>query len=300
MKKRLIVSLVACIVACALALSGCVDQHPERHGDKGASDVRLIATSPAIVTICDKLDLNLVGVPQTARALPERYADATVVGPPMGPDVEVLSSLHADCILSPNSLVNDLQPKYASVGTHSLFLDMRSVDGMYDSIEVLGSRFDREEQAQALVAEYEDFMASYRESVAGLEAPRVLILMGVPGSYLVATENSYAGSLVAQAGGVNVYGGTDQEFLNANTEDMLARDPDIILRTAHALPDQVMSMFADEFAANDIWKHFRAVREGRVYDLPYDHFGMSATFNYPDALEDLRPLLYGDRWSAGA
>ena len=116
--------------------------------------------------------------------------------------------------------------------------------------------------------------------------------MGLPGSYIVATENSYAGSLVALAGGQNVYAGSDQEFLNVNTEDMQARDPDIILRTAHALPDQVMQMFADEFAANDVWKHFRAVKEGRVYDLPYDQFGMSATFNYPDALQTLQPMLY--------
>ena len=71
-------------------------------------------------------------------------------------------------------------------------------------------------------------------------------------------------------------------------------DRDIILRTAHALPDQVMAMFADEFATNDVWKHFRAVKEGRVYDLPYDQFGMSATFNYPDALQTLQPMLYGE------
>ena len=50
--------------------------------------------------------------------------------------------------------------------------------------------------------------------------------------------------------------------------------------------------FADEFATNDVWKHFRAVKEGRVYDLPYDQFGMSATFNYPDALQTLQPMLY--------
>ena len=42
--------------------------------------------------------------------------------------------------------------------------------------------------------------------------------MGLPGSYIVATENSYVGSLVEMAGGQNVYAGTDEEFLSANTE----------------------------------------------------------------------------------
>ena len=102
------------------------------------------------------------------------------------------------------------------------------------------------------------------------------------------------GSLVRLAGGINVYEGTDQEFLTANTEDMQTKDPDIILRAAHALPDQVLEMFADEFETNDIWKHFRAVQEGKVYDLSYDKFGMSAKFNYPEALEELQPMLYGE------
>ena len=116
--------------------------------------------------------------------------------------------------------------------------------------------------------------------------------MGLPGSYIIATENSYVGSLVELAGGENVYAGTDQEFLTVNTEDMKTKEPDVILRAAHALPDQVVEMFREDFETNDIWKHFDAVQEGRVYDLTYELFGMSATFRYPEALEELQPMLY--------
>ena len=113
-------------------------------------------------------------------------------------------------------------------------------------------------------------------------------------SYIVATENSYVGNLVELAGGINVYAGTDEEFLNANTEDMKTKDPDIILRAAHALPEQVKDMFAEEFETNDIWKHFRAVEQGKVYDLDPSLFNMSANFKYPQALEELEPMLYGE------
>ena len=94
------------------------------------------------------------------------------------------------------------------------------------------------------------------------------------------------------AGGENVYSDTEEEFLTVNTEDMKKKDPDVILRAAHALPDQVEEMFADEFAASDIWKHFKAVQEGRVFDLSYDKFGMSASFSWHEALEELQPMLY--------
>ncbi len=284
---------VAALSAAAFPLSGCVDQHPYRNAD-GTEQQRLVATSPAVATICDRLDLDLVGICSTSRDLPERYADLPQVGSPMAPDLEQLKSLHPSCVIGPNSLIDDLRPKYAGIAVACMFLDLRSVEGMYDSISAMGAKFDRRDQAQELVAEYDAFMADYRAGIEGKEQPNVLVLMGLPGSYIVATENSYAGSLVALAGGRNVYEGSDQEFMNVNTEDMLSRDPDIILRTAHALPDQVMQMFSDEFAGNDIWKHFRAVKDGRVFDLPYDQFGMSATFNYPEALQTLQPMLYGE------
>lgn len=295
MKLKKIFSL--CLAgALALSASGCVNQHPEQNTDDVSGEVRIVATSPAAVDICDRLELDLVGVcSSTLSTIPERYQDVTTVGTAMSPDLEILKSLNPDYVLSPNSLQSDLQPKYASIGVNSLFLNLRSVEGMYASIEGLGEKFGREEQAQALVEEYEQFMEEYRSQNEGKESPTVLVLMGLPGSYIVATESSYVGNLVKLAGGINVYGdGDGQEFLTANTEDMKTKEPDIILRAAHALPDDVVEMFKDEFETNDIWKHFEAVQEGRVYDLPYELFGMSAKFNYPDALEVLQPLLYGE------
>ena len=213
----------------------------------------------------------------------------------MNPDLEILKSLNPDYVLSPNSLQSDLQSKYASIGVNSLFLNLKSVEGMYASISDLGKKFNREKQADALVKEFNDFMDDYRDKNAGKESPKVLVLMGLPGSYIVATDNSYVGSLVKLAGGTNVYGdGGGEEFLNANTEDMQTKDPDIILRAAHALPDEVKQMFADEFEQNDIWKHFRAVQNGKVYDLNSSLFNMSANFKYPQALEELEPMLYGE------
>ena len=257
------------------------------------TEPKIIATSPSTVEICDRLELDLAGVcSSTISELPERYADAETVGTAMAPDMEIVASLDPDWILSPDTLQSDLQPKYEAIDTDWAFLNLRSVPGMYRSIQELGEIFGREEQAQAMVDEFTAFYEEYQDQNDGKEAPRVLILMGLPGSYIIATENSYVGSLVELAGGENVYAGTDQEFLTVNTEDMKTKEPDVILRAAHALPDQIIEMFQEEFATDDIWQHFDAVKNGRVYDLTYEYFGMSADFNYPQALEELRPMLY--------
>lgn len=254
---------------------------------------RIIATSPATADICDKLELDLVGVcSSTVSTIPERYKDLTTVGTAMSPDMEIVASLKPDWILSPVSLKSDLQPKYEAIDTDWAFLNLRSVPGMYRSIQELGEIFDREDQAQKLVDEFTEFYNEYKQKNEGKDHPKVMILMGLPGSYIIATPNSYVGSLVELAGGENVYSDTDQEFLTVNTEDMKTKEPDIILRAAHALPDQVVEMFNKDFAENDIWQHFDAVKNGRVYDLTYEYFGMSATFKYPQALEELQPILY--------
>lgn len=289
-------------------LTGCVDQsgggqnsekndteQSETEESVSSDSPRVIATSMSVVEICDKLGIDLVGVPESSLSeVPERYEGVDTIGTPMSPDMELVAAKNPDWILSPVSLISDLQPKYEELTSEYAFLNLNSVPGMYKSIVQLGQIFGKEEEAQALVDEFTSFYDSYQKTNEGKEAPTVLILMGLPGSYVVATENSYVGSLVAMAGGKNVYAGEEGDFLNINTEDMLEKDPDIILRTAHALPDQVMEMFAEEFKTNDIWKHFDAVKNDKVYDLSYDKFGMSANFNYQEALEELQPILYGE------
>lgn len=294
--KQILAALLAGIMLFSLA--GCVNQHPDESGSTNTSEtgeVRLIATSPAVAQICSRLNLDLVGVCQTSSTLPEEYQSLTTVGMAMNPDLEIIKSLNPDYVLSPSSLQSDLQPKYVSIGVKSIFLNLKSVEGMYASIEDLGRKFDREEEAEAMLEEFDEFMDEYKSVNEGKESPRVLVLMGLPGSYIVATDNSYVGSLVKLAGGTNIYGdGDGQEFLTANTEDMQQKDPDIILRAAHAMPDQVKEMFAEEFETNDIWKHFRAVKEGKVYDLDSSLFNMSANFSYSEALKALQPMLYGE------
>lgn len=281
------------LVAAVGMLCGCVDQSKGSRDAK--SKTRIVATSVATCEILDKLGVDdVVGIPKTeSYTIPERYEGIDNVGSPMAPDMEIVKSLKPTIILTPNSLEGELKPKYDNIGVESYFLDLKSTEGMYKSILELGDMFGKKEEAKKLNKTFEEYKAKFQEKYSQTKKPKVLLLMGLPGSYVVATDSSYSGSLVKLAGGVNVYGdGDGQDFLNVNPEDMVKKDPDIILRTSHAMPKQVKAMFAEEFNTNDIWKHFRAVQEGKVYDLDNAKFGMSANFAYPEALEELETILY--------
>lgn len=284
--------MITILVCISMILSFC--SCTVRPTSKVMSDeeIRLISTSVALCYILDELELNLVGVPQSSFELPHRYDDITRVGLPMTPDLEIIKTLRPTEILSPNSLQYDLKPQYESVKIPSTFVNLMSVEGMFKSIQQLGEKYDRKEKAEALINDHNSFMEEYNKKTGGRKKPRVLILMGLPGAYMVTTEKAYVGNLVKLAGGENVFGSDEGAFLNVNTESILATDPDIILRCAHGLPEEAKKMFAKEFKENDIWKHFRAVQEGKVYDLDYNVFNMSASLRYKDGLNKLQKLLF--------
>ena len=291
MNKKLIATSMSMILA--FSLTGCVDQNANEGEYPNTKNAKIATTSTAIVEICEKMDIDLVGVPESdIKQTPKRYEDATKIGMAMAPDMEIVSQLRPDWILSPVTLISDLQPKYEAAKLNYAFMNLKSTEGMFTSIKELGDLFHKEAEADVLVKEYEQTINEFKERNKDKKSPKVLLLMGLPGSYVVATKNSYAGSLLELVGGENVYEDESAEFLNVNPEDMLKKDPDMILLTAHAMPDDVMAMFDEEFKTNDIWKHFDAVKNNQVHQLPPAYFGMSATFDYPKALKHLEGILY--------
>ncbi|HIW33341.1 MAG TPA: heme ABC transporter substrate-binding protein IsdE [Candidatus Paenibacillus intestinavium] len=258
-------------------------------------DYRIVSTTVAITEILAELDLNVVGIPSTAKSLPERYSEAVKIGNPMSPDMELVKSLKATHVLSVTTLQHDLEDTFKGLGIEARFLDFTSIEDMKNEITKLGAEFNRVEQARTLVASYDKKIDDIKADVAGQQAPSVLILMGIPGSYLVATENSYIGDLVKQLGGANIVTDSKVEFVSANTEYLHQGNPDVILRAAHGMPEEVIEMFDAEFKQNDIWKHFNAVKDERVYDLPEDFFGTTGNLAADEALDILAEMLYPDR-----
>lgn len=265
----------------------------QREGDE---DHNTIVTTVALAEIMEQLQVELVGIPTTYKDLHPKYKDLPEVGIADDPDMEIVRSLNPTDVLSVTTLEADVEDYYAQTETPVTFLDLESVDGMLGSIEQLGETYNRVEEADEMVAKFEEQLAEIEAEIEGKESPTVLILLGIPGSYLVATENSYLGNLAELAGATNVFPGDDEdiEYTSANTEHLQQTNPDVILRAAHGMPDAVVEMFDKEFAENDVWKHFDAVENDRVYDLEETLFGTTANLAAHDALLHLLDILYED------
>ena len=259
--------------------------------DTGSGD-RIIATTVAVAEIMDALEIDLVGIPTSYKDLPQRYEGLTEIGNPMDPDMEIILSLKPTEVMSVSTLKSDLNDVFSEREINASYVNLQTLENMQNEILAIGERYDRQELAETIIKRFDEKAIEIEKKTAGKEAPTVLILMGVPGSYLVATENSYIGDLVQRAGGKNAISGEEVEFLASNTEYLQKSNPDIILRAAHGMPEEVVEMFDKEFKENDIWKHFNAVKNDRVYDLEELLFGTTGNLAATEALDELVKMLY--------
>lgn len=301
MKNNLLIVLCAVFI---MVLAGCSgetkagkkaeDQEPveEVTNEQTEENHRIVSTTVALTEIMDQLEIDLVAVPTSYKDLPARYAGLPEVGNGMSPDLEVIMSLQPTEVMSVSTLKADLEDGFSGLDFETNYYNFESLDSMLADIIAIGDKYNRVEQAQELVQGFHDKVVTIEAEVKDVEGPTVLILLGVPGSYLIATDKSYIGDLVSKAGGVNVFPDEEVDFIAVNTEYLQQSNPDIILRAAHGLPDQVVEMFDEEFKTNDIWKHFDAIKNNKVYDLEETLFGTTGNLAASEALDVLMDILY--------
>lgn len=292
MKKMRLRFVGVCMLFLLMACSANADEIKKPKENNDPENNQIIATTVAVTEIMDALEIDLIGVPTSYKDLPTRFDGITEVGNPMSPDMELIMSLQPKEVMSVTTLKYDLESVFEDAGIETTYVNLESIDNMYDEIIQLGQKYNREKQAEAIVQRFDHKQLEIAEKIADKEAPKVLILMGVPGSYLVATDRSYIGDLVEKVGGINVFSNEEVEYLASNTEHLHQADADIILRAAHGMPEEVVKMFGQEFKENDIWKHFKAVKNNRVYDLEETLFGTTGNLAAPEALEVLYDLFY--------
>ena len=314
MRKKLL-SVMAVMGMAAMTLIGCTNAEEKSEETTGTqtevttteagnqdetSDTKkeqkdtVVASSVAVVQILDELGVEMVGVPTSSYQLPESVKDATRIGNPMSPDIEVVASLEPTVVVSVDSLSEDLKSQFESVGAESFFVNLSSYEGLKESIAELGERFDVKEKADEIISGFESKEAEIAKLVEDKESPSVLIIFGASGSFMVASEDTYVGDLVKRVGGENVITDAPAAFSPVDMEYLASQNPDYILFMAHANPEESLKAFQEEFATNVAWQSFDAVKNDKVIALETEYFGMSANLLAVDAMEKLTEILYGE------
>lgn len=254
---------------------------------------RIVAGTVAATELLDALEVDLVGVPTSSKALPERYKDLPRIGNPMKPDLEAVVSVEPDIYISDANVKETIEEMFKGQGIELIFLTNNSYEDVFKNIEMLGEALGKTEKANELIKEMRDREAEILTKVKD-DKPEVLIIFGTPESFMIATQYSYTGSLVEKLGGVNIASSLAQSpapYIPFSLETVAELNPDIILRLTHANPEESKKAFDAEFSKG-FWVNLDAVKSGNVYDLDPTYFGVTANMQVMKALEEMAKILY--------
>ena len=293
MKYKRIISMIAAGVM-ALSIVSCSSEDSENKSVAvGNGEEVVVATSVAVTEILDALGVKVSGVPTTSYELPESTEGAVEIGNPMSPDLEIIKSLNPTMVVSVDTLGSDYMNLFTENNIPSEFISLESLDGLKEAITNLGEKFDKNEEAKALLEEIESKELEVKEKAESLENPEVLVLFAAPGSTMIATSKSYIGSLVELVGGKNIIEDNSTSFTTYNKEDLAMLNPEKILVMVHALPEETKAALQAEMASDSAWQNINAVKEGNVIYLDSEYFGMSANLKVIEGLEILSDIVHG-------
>lgn len=257
--------------------------------------LRIVASTVASTQVLDKLEVELVGIPSTKYTLPTRYEGVTTIGQPMSPDYEIIASLNPDLIVFDAMFKEDVEGSLESYNMEGFYFNTSSYKSFLESTEALAELIGKEDEAAV-------FIESLKEVEQGIqqkgkeEAPTVAILFGAGENFMLATGDSYIGDLVKTIGGVNITDELNVEsaYIPFSMEQIVAADPDYILRFSHANIEETKKAFDKMFDKNPAFDTLTAVKENRVVDLENGVFGVSANIYVAEALQTLGNIFYGE------
>jgi iron complex transport system substrate-binding protein len=199
---------------------------------------RIISLVPAATEMLYAIGAGprVVGV-SSYDTYPAEVAKLPKVGALLDPNVEMILSLKPQMVVVYGSQV-DLKQQLARAGIGVYDYRHAGLADVTATIRALGDRTGTSERAAAVAAEIERGLAGIKQRVAGRPRPRTLLVFGrerlaLRGLY-ASGGIGFLNDMLDVAGGNNVFADVKIQAVQASTEQILARRPEIILETRAA------------------------------------------------------------------
>lgn len=201
--------------------------------------------------------------PPEVKALPN-------VGALLDPNVERILSLKPDLVVVYGSQ-EDLKQQLAKAGIAAYSYRHAGLDGVTATIRDLGARIGEASAADALAQRIDRGIDGIRRRVRGRPRPRTLLVFGrerlsLRGMY-VSGGVGFLHDMLGIAGGDNVFADVKTESVQASTEQIIARRPDVIIEVRAANSGFPAGERDAEIRTWSALGSVPAVRNGRVLFL---------------------------------
>lgn len=171
-----------------------------------------------------------------SRGALEEYAEAVNAIPELnhaGATREAIIASGADFIYTLDWEISDSGLNIDEVGAYGMDVYVNTavtVEDQYREILDIGRIFGVEDAAEALVADQKTRIQAVADRLEGVEAVKVLVYDSGNDGIFTCSGSNFESVLIGLAGGENLFDDlNDKQWVTVGYEDVLARDPDVIL-----------------------------------------------------------------------
>jgi len=241
------------------------------------NNIKVVSLAPSITSSLYLLDAqdSLVGVTNYCVA-----KDKEIIGTMLEPNIEKIYSLTPDYVITTKEgnnprLIDKLQS--LKINTVVLGPDYNFEDIVNDFLR-LAKIVEKEIKAEEILSGVKSKIDSIREKLRGRKNIRVFLQLG-ENPLITIGKNSFLNEIIADAGGENIFQDINLGYLRVNKEEVMKRDPEIIL---------IVPMEEGRAQESSSWSRLssmRAVKENKVFVLEKDSFLKPTPVAFAQGLE---------------
>ena len=282
--------MVAVLSIPSTALAKIYFDETGRKVDIPVSPRRIVSLAPSITETLFALGLDqqIVGVTMLS-TYPEAARSKPRVGTFINISLERVVSLNPDLVIGTadgnrTGTVEQLE----RVGIPVYIVNPRSCEEIFRMTRNLGGITGRVDQAEAVVAGLRKRIDHVASLLKGMPEPKVFFQIGI-NPIITVGKDTLHNELIRRAGGVNVYEDASVRYPRCGIEDIIARNPDIIIISS-------MKRGGDFLNIREGWKKWEtlpAVRDDRIHIIDADIVD-HASPRIVDGLEKMARIIHPD------